>query len=585
MLHRPALPDPATSVPVAAQPVAGTPGSPAPSTIAELIAVVRADLALTEVRRRNLASSIRRLCAALGLAPEGTPAAFWFLRKRLEGFHPAQAGLTPHRWQTIRSDVSFALRRIGLAPDQPEPRRPPSDAWTELQVRTTAVGLRHWGLSRLARFCDGQGLAPAAVDDAVMAAYEGYLTTQTLKTEPQRHRREVCLLWNRLGEAAPELGLQPVMVPDHRKRYSPPWEALPASFRAEAEAWLAALSQEADLLSETGPLRPLRPASIKSYRQALLQAVAGLVQAGRALETITSLAALVEGDAPTAVLQFHLARNGERPSQMVAQIAHVLVLVAQHAVRADAATIARLKRLRSNLSPSRAGLKPKPREALRQFVDRGNIEALLILPHRIHRRLQRKAAADLTLADARLMQVAVALELLLMRPLRRGNLVALRLGSHVLRVGKRTVIVLEEEEVKNRVAHDYALPAESARLLDFYVTRLLPLFGPNPEGFLFPGEIPGKPKSAEQFGRTFRKTIRAETGLDVYPHLLRHFAATLYLTENPEGLEVVRRVLGHRSADTTQRSYAGVHDQIAVSRFDELVLGIRGAILKEIGHG
>lgn len=48
---------------------------------------------------------------------------------------------------------------------------------------------------------------------------------------------------------------------------------------------------------------------------------------------------------------------------------------------------------------------------------------------------------------------------------------------------------------------------------------------------------------------------------------------------------MVRRVLGHRSADTTHRSYAGVHDQVAVRRYDALVLGIRGAVLKEIGHG
>jgi integrase len=152
-------------------------------------------------------------------------------------------------------------------------------------------------------------------------------------------------------------------------------------------------------------------------------------------------------------------------------------------------------------------------------------------------------------------------------------------------VGRRTVIVLEEEEVKNRVAREYALPPESTKLLDFYVMRLLSLLGPNPQGFLFPGEIPGRPKSPERFGRTFCKTIREETGLDISPHLLRHFAATLHLTENPEGLEAVRRVLGHRSADTTHRSYAGVHDQMAVRRFDELVLGISGAILKEIGHG
>ena len=67
------------------------------------------------------------------------------------------------------------------------------------------------------------------------------------------------------------------------------------------------------------------------------------------------------------------------------------------------------------------------------------------------------------------MQVALALELLLMRPIRRGNLVALRLGEHVVRVGTKTVIVLDEAEVKNRVGHDYAILPEAARLLDFYV--------------------------------------------------------------------------------------------------------------------
>ena len=311
--------------------------------------------------------------------------------------------------------------------------------------------------------------------------------------------------------------------------------------------------------------------------------VAGLQHSGRSLETIGSLAVLVEPDAATAALQFHLDRNGGRPSQMLAKIANVLVLIAQHAVGADAAVMATLKRYRARLAPKRAGLSPRPRKALRQFVDRNNIETLLVLPHRIYARLHRKP--ELSVADARQMQVAVALELLLMRPIRRANLVALQLGEHVLRIGGRTVIVLGEAEVKNGVAHDYPLPVESARLLDFYVERLLPLFGDNPARFLFPGEVPGKPKSGEQFGRGFSKTIRAETGLEVYPHLLRHFAATLYLTEHPEGIEVVRRVLGHRSAETTQRSYAGVQDQVAVRRFDELVLGIRGAILKEIGHG
>jgi integrase len=373
-----------------------------------------------------------------------------------------------------------------------------------------------------------------------------------------------------------------VSLPCARHPYTPNWESLSPAFRADAEAWLCAISEEGDILSDTGPVKPLRPASIRAYRFALRQAVAGLHRRGTPLEAIISLASLVQGDAPTAVLKFYLERNGNKPSEMLSQIAHVLVLVAEHAVRVDAESLTRLKRYRANVAPQRAGLRPRPQKALRQFADRANIEKLLVLPQRIYRRLERKQ--DYTLAEARLMQVAVALELLLMRPIRRSNLLGLKLGHHVIRTGSKTVIVINEAEVKNKVGHDYTLPNEAVRLIDFYVDRLLPLYGDNPERFLFPGGVSGCAKTGEQFGRFFKKTIREETGLEVYPHLLRHFAATLYLTENPEGIEVVRRVLAHRRADTTRRSYAGVHDAIAVRRFDELVLGIRASILNEIGR-
>jgi integrase len=109
-----------------------------------------------------------------------------------------------------------------------------------------------------------------------------------------------------------------------------------------------------------------------------------------------------------------------------------------------------------------------------------------------------------------------------------------RLGEHVLRSGQRTVIVIDEADVKNGVGHDYPIPKEAVRLLDIYTEHFLPMFGHNPKRFLFPGKVIGRPKSPEQFGRFFTKTILSATGLKVYPHLLRHFAATIYLTENPE---------------------------------------------------
>ena len=125
---------------------------------------------------------------------------------------------------------------------------------------------------------------------------------------------------------------------------------------------------------------------------------------------------------------------------MLAQMAHVLVLIAEHLYGADDGQVAKLKKYRANLSPKRAGLKPRPRKALRQLKACDNIEKLLMLPERLHRRLRRKASH--TADDARLMQVAIALELLLMRPVRRKNLVALTLGEHVLKIRNRTVIVI-----------------------------------------------------------------------------------------------------------------------------------------------
>ena len=469
------------------------PGDTTP-TMADLIERMLADQDLTDARRRNLASSIRRFCGALGIAPERAPAAFWFFRERLERFHPADVDIKPHRWQTIRADVAFALKRIGLAPDQPKPRVPLSGAWDELYARMKALGMKQWGLGRLARFCDARGIAPSAVTDAVMDDYAAFVREQTFRTKPHRHHRDVCRKWNGISAAAPDLQLQIVTLRSNREIYAPPWKDLPESFRAKAEAWLTSLSEEGDLLSEEGPNRPLRPASIKSYRAALRQVIGGLERSGRPLETIDKLGALVASDAAKAALRFHIDRTGGGPSQMLAQMAHVLVLIAKR-VGTDDETIERLKRYRSRLSPPRRGLRPKPRKALRQFVDRGNIEKLLMLPQRIHERLRRKSGY--TLDDARLMQVAVALELLLMRPIRRGNLVALRLGEHVLKVRNRTVIAIDGPDVKNRVDPDYSIPAESARMLDFYVERLLPLFGSNPQGFLFPGKVPGHTKAPE----------------------------------------------------------------------------------------
>ena len=61
----------------------------------------------------------------------------------------------------------------------------------------------------------------------------------------------------------------------------------------------------------------------------------------------------------------------------------------------------------------------------------------------------------------------------------------------------------------------------------------------------------------------------------VHPHLFRHIAAKLYLDANPGSYEVMRRVLGHRSIETTTAFYTGLETAAAVRHFDATILKLR----------
>ena len=187
------------------------------------------------------------------------------------------------------------------------------------------------------------------------------------------------------------------------------------------------------------------------------------------------------------------------------------------------------------------------------------------------------------------MQVAVAVEMLLMMPVRRANLVRLRFGpeGHIRprqdRIGT-THIVINGSEVKNKEDLEYPLPRESADLLEIYIKRFRPILAKSPSYWIFPGEGPSGHKALDQFSRQFRRTVRKWTGLDVNIHLMRHIGAKLYLDENPGAYEVVRRILGHKSLSTTVNNYTGLEIEAAVKHFDAVILGIRDAIGRSVGN-
>ena len=127
-----------------------------------------------------------------------------------------------------------------------------------------------------------------------------------------------------------------------------------------------------------------------------------------------------------------------------------------------------------------------------------------------------------------------------------------------------------EDEVKNGSWIEFELPEGTANLIKRYL-ELRSLLFDDPGDWLFPG-LGVRAKSPGTLGVQIKKTIREYTGLVVNAHLMRHIAAKIYLERHPGSIEVVRRVLVHKSSETTIRHYAGFENKAALQHYDEVIL-------------
>jgi integrase len=226
------------------------------------------------------------------------------------------------------------------------------------------------------------------------------------------------------------------------------------------------------------------------------------------------------------------------------------------------------------LSVGCRALTEKNRARLRQFDDPDNVAALLGLPHKLIGIANRKRNPR---AGALLAQIAAAIEILTMAPIRLDNLRCLDIGQNLVRPSRRSKelhVVFPASDVKNRQPLDYPLPVPSAALIERYANEFRPRLASSSCTALFPGRWGGS-KGANTLAGQISQTIRSYTGLKMNPHLFRHVMAKIYLDANPGGYEVVRRVLGHRSIDTTTAFYTGLETAAAVRHFDATILKLR----------
>ncbi len=143
-------------------------------TMADAFELIESDEELTLQRRRNICSAIRTFAKLIGQDPGFMPAHPGYYRPVLKRLHPEQCGVSKKRLQNIKSDVLFAMRRVGSIGDGRSYLAPLSPAWQALWDHAVHQGHFRYYLSRLMRYCSAHGIPPEDLNDAVS---ERFLTS------------------------------------------------------------------------------------------------------------------------------------------------------------------------------------------------------------------------------------------------------------------------------------------------------------------------------------------------------------------------------------------------------------------------
>ena len=352
-------------------------------------------------------------------------------------------------------------------------------------------------------------------------------------------------------------------------RYARPLESFPQSFRDDVKAYLSRL-EAPDPLDPNAPTAPMRPATVRHRRAQILRVASALVEDGMPIADITGLDVLVEPGNARQALRWMIARNGGQTAPAIADTAIMLKTMARHAVRvseAQDAAIADIAR-RLAVTPAR-GLTAKNRERLRQFEDPQLLHRVLTLPETLER--EARALGPSRKACLR-SEMAVAIAILCLCPIRRKNLAALHLDHNLRRLGDgRVFLVFAPGEVKNRREIEFELPARVVSLIEAHVAARSPLLCPKGTRWLFPRRDGAAPMEPSGFSGKLRDIIRERTGAEMNPHLFRHLAAKLWLDHHPGNYEALRRLLGHAELSSTLNAYAGFEAGTATRLFAELI--------------
>jgi hypothetical protein len=320
-------------------------------------------------------------------------------------------------------------------------------------------------------------------------------------------------------------------------------------------------------------IRPCKPSTVTTRRRELIAAVRMAVKVGVPLTSLTSLRALIHPDVAEKVLDGYWRDDGEVPTTYTINLGCRFAALAHAIGGFDDDELRRLGDARFSLEQHREdGMTPKNLALIRCVLTDDVWSRVTRLPDQLMRqaRLERHAPVR----AAVLAQIAVAVAILTIAPIRLGNLASIRLGENLIKPGgpqSNYFLAFNKYDVKNRVPLQFKLDEVVTAIINEYVHDFRPTLmrGTNAD-WLFPGEG-GEHKEKISFSTQIVERVEKSTGLRITVHQFRHAAGALILKHRPGEYELVRRLLGHKSVQTTIKFYLELETTQVSELFTDLV--------------
>jgi hypothetical protein len=545
-------------------------------SVADAIASIESSTDLELMTRRHWATSLRMVAQYLGMPLESIPARIVALQHQISKLHPERLGVNPKTFANHRANAKAALNWFGRA-KHGSARQAPMAA--ELRGFLGKITDRHARdiLSPFFRYLSGQNVPIGAVTDEHVSRYVGFRNKTGFKPFKPTDQRRLVRAWNKAADSVSDW---PTIVLAEARRAAthsgPAWESFPQSLREDIEAYGARLAQP-HRAANGRMRRGCRPTTLAKIRRELIASIRTALEAGVPLAELTSLGALVRPDHATVILDHYWQKNGDDPSTYTINLANLFLSIAKTHLNLDSTTLEALDDLRRQLEEFRAvGLTEKNRELVRQVLQ-GDIWPRVV---RLPRQLMveaRAARSESPIRAAVLAQLAVAIRILSVAPVRLQNLSAISIDLNLVRPagpGTPRTLIYPNYDVKNRVALEFPLDERTTGIIDEYIHLHRPVLmrGRNHDR-LYPGTADDK-KPGRTLGAQITKLIWKRLGLKITPHQFRHAAGAILLQKYPGNYELVRRVLGHRNIATTINFYVGLENIAASRRFAELVTSL-----------